>query len=116
MFFTKEQRELLEEISELENNPIDELRKDLKHSEMPERVFVDERKKLTVTARIKIAENIQSKYSMLNKPKGIFNEQLFSAMEEYLKQCEETGYRYDYGSITGNVNYCACICGDCKDQ
>lgn len=95
MFFTKEQRELLEEISELENNPLNEFQKDLKTSSMPERVFIDERKKLTVTERMKIAENIQSKYSMLKKPKGIFHEQLFSAMEEYLKQCDETGYRYE---------------------
>ena len=98
MFFTKEQRRLLDEISELENDPLYELRKDLKHSEMPERVFIDERKTLTVTARMKIVENIQSKYSMLGNQKGIFNEQLFSAMEEYIKQCHETGYRY--GGLT----------------
>ena len=100
--FNSEQKELLKEMQELENtlqkeDVIDEYAKQAKSnlSAFPEKVFVDERKKLTVIKRMEMAENIQAKYSMLNKPLGIFKDQLFSAMEEYLKQCEETGYRYE---------------------
>jgi hypothetical protein len=95
IFFTKEQREMLDEISKLENNPLYALRKDLKHSEMPERVFVDERKKLTVLDRMEIVIEIQNKYSLLKKYKGIFDEQLFCAMEDYLRSCTDTGRRFE---------------------
>ena len=95
MFFTKEQRELLEEISELENNPLDKFKEYLKSSSMPERVFVDERKKLTVLDRMEIVIEIQNRYSLLKKHKGIFDEQLFCAMEDYLRSCTDTGRRFE---------------------
>ena len=95
IFFTTEQRNLLEEILKLENSELNAIKDSLKTSGMPEGVFIDERKKLTVMDRIKIAESIQSKYSILKKQKSIFSEQLFSAMEDYLKECEKTGRRYE---------------------
>jgi len=100
MFFTKEQREMLEKISELENDlqPKDvkyQYEDHLKSSGMPERVFVDERKKLTVLDRMEIVIEIQNKYSLLKKHKGIFDEQLFCAMEDYLRSCTDTGRRYE---------------------
>jgi len=95
MFFTKEQREMLDEISELENNPLDKFKEYLKSSSMPERVFVDERKKLTVLDRMEIVIEIQNKYSLLKKHKGIFDEQLFCAMEDYLRSCTDTGRRFE---------------------
>ena len=96
MFFNEEQKQLLAEIDELENvSDLIEICKDSLHSEgFPEKIFLGERKVLTVLDRMKIAENIQSKYSMLKKNKGIFHAQLFSAMDEYLKECHETGYKY----------------------
>ena len=95
MFFTKEQREMLDEISELENDPLDKFKEYLKSSSMPERVFVDERKKLTVLDRMEIVIEIQNKYSLLKKHKGIFDEQLFCAMEDYLRSCTDTGRRFE---------------------
>ena len=95
MFFTKEQREMLEEISELENDPLDKFKEYLKSSSMPERFFVDERKKLTVLDRMEIVIEIQNKYSLLKKHKGIFDEQLFCAMEDYLRSCTDTGRRFE---------------------
>ena len=95
MFFTKEQREMLDEISELENNPLDKFKEYLKSSSMPERVFVDERKKLTVLDRMEIVIEIQNKYSLLKKHKGIFDEQLFCAMDDYLRSCTDTGRRFE---------------------
>lgn len=95
MFFTKEQREMLEEISELENDPLDKFKEYLKSSSMPERVFVDERKKLTVLDRMEIVIEIQNRYTLLKKHKGIFDEQLFSAMEDYLRSCTDTGRRFE---------------------
>lgn len=95
MFFTKEQREMLDEISELENDPLDKFKEHLKSSSMPERVFVDERKKLTVLDRMEIVIEIQNKYSLLKKHKGIFDEQLFCAMEDYLRSCTDTGRRFE---------------------
>ena len=95
MFFTKKQREMLDEISELENDPLDKFKEYLKSSSMPERVFVDERKKLTVLDRMEIVIEIQNKYSLLKKHKGIFDEQLFCAMEDYLRSCTDTGRRFE---------------------
>ena len=95
MFFTKEQREMLDEISELENDPLDKFKEYLKSSSMPERVFVDERKKLTVVDRMKIVIEIQNRYTLLKKHKGIFDEQLFCAMEDYLRSCTDTGRRFE---------------------
>lgn len=42
---------------------------------------------LTTTERMVIVEEISNNYSMLKKGKGIFHAQLFSAMEDYLKEC-----------------------------
>ena len=95
MFFTKEQREMLDEISELENDPLDKFKEYLKSSSMPERVFVDERKKLTVLDRMEIVIEIQNRYTLLKKHKGIFDEQLFCAMEDYLRSCTDTGRRFE---------------------
>ena len=95
MFFTKEQREMLEEISELENDPLDKFKEYLKSRSMPGRVFVDERKKLTVLDRTEIVIEIQNQYSLLKKHKGIFDEQLFCAMEDYLRSCTDTGRRFE---------------------
>lgn len=95
MFFTKKQREMLDEISELENDPLDKFKEYLKSSSMPERVFVDERKKLTVLDRMEIVIEIQNKYSLLKNHKGIFDEQLFCAMEDYLRSCTDTGRRFE---------------------
>ena len=95
MFFTKEQREMLDEISELENDPLDKFKEYLKSSSMPERVFIDERKKLTVLDRMEILIEIQNRYSLLKKHKGIFDEQLFCAMEDYLRSCTDTGRRFE---------------------
>lgn len=52
-------------------------------------------KSLTVLDRSRIAENIYNKFSELKNQRGVFHEQLFCAMEEYLKQCDETGYLYN---------------------
>ena len=95
MFFTKEQREMLDEISELENDPLDKFKEYLKSSSMPERVVVDERKKLTVLDRMEIVIEIQNRYTLLKKHKGIFDEQLFCAMEDYLRSCTDTGRRFE---------------------
>ena len=78
MFFTEEQKELLEEINKLESQ---------------RDKCIDERKTLTVAMRVEIVNKIISKYSMLKKQKGILHEQIFSAMEDYLKTCTETGYK-----------------------
>lgn len=94
MFFNKEQIELLKEIERLENScPSDDLKKI--SDGMPERVFVDERKTLTIIERMKIVEEIQSEYSMLKGRTQFFDTQLFAAMDEYLKRCTETGYRIE---------------------
>lgn len=79
IFFNEEQKELLKEIDILENKTIP---------------FEDERKSLSTVKRMEMADIIISKYSILKKQKGIFHEQLFSAMEEYLKKCIDTGYRF----------------------
>lgn len=42
---------------------------------------------LNTSQRMFIADEILNKYSMLKKDKGIFHAQLFSAMDEYLKEC-----------------------------
>ena len=81
VIFTEEQKELLKEISKLEG--------------YEERPLYDPRKKLTVSMRMKIVDKIREKYSMLNKDNDIFSAQIFSAMEEYLKECDSTGYRYE---------------------
>lgn len=90
MFFNDEQKALLEEISKLEG--------DIKHKfsqdGMPERAFVDDRKSLTVTKRMEIVDEIASRYSKLKKKDALFQSQLFCAMEEYLKYCVETGYKF----------------------
>lgn len=77
------------------NNPIDELRKDLKSHDISQRAFIDERKKLTVLDRMEILIEIQNRYSLLKKHKGIFDEQLFCAMEDYLRSCTDTGRRFE---------------------
>ena len=53
----------------------------------------EQRKSLRTVDRMKIADKIISDYSMLKKDKGIFHAQLFSAMDDYLKACNETGYK-----------------------
>ncbi len=93
--FTQEQTKLLEQITELENNSKYQYEEHLKSSGMPEIVFVDERKKLTVLDRMEILIEIQNKYSLLKKQKGIFDEQLFSAMEDYLRSCTAYNRRFE---------------------
>lgn len=90
LFFTAEQIELLKEIDRLEMDRLKSYIEPYKFTGDP-----NERKKLTIVNRMKIAEEIQVKYSMLKKHKGIFHDQLFSAMEEYLKACTEKGYKIE---------------------
>lgn len=78
IFFTDEQKELLEEIDKLENNK--------KNHE-------DERKTLNTMQRMVIASSISDKYSMLNNCNGIFSSQLFSAMEDYLRECTKIDFK-----------------------
>lgn len=42
---------------------------------------------LDTSQRMSIAEEITSNYSLLRKDTGIFTAQLFSAMEDYLREC-----------------------------
>lgn len=42
---------------------------------------------LNTMQRMVIASSISDRYSMLNNCNGIFSSQLFSAMEDYLKEC-----------------------------
>lgn len=74
IFFNEEQINLLKEIRELEN------------SEKYDQTSLD------VIWRMVIADRIWSKYSMLKKDKGIFHAQLFSAMEDYLRECTKDKY------------------------
>ncbi len=93
MFFTEEQKELLREIDKLRKHHED---KDLKFSDgMPEMVFMDQRKTLTILKRMEMAVEISKRYSMLKTDKGIFQDQLFSAMEDYLKKCTDNGYKFE---------------------
>lgn len=77
IFFTDEQKKLLQEIDKLE--------KSKQENE-------DERKTLNTTQRMVIASSISDKYSMLSNCNGIFSSQLFSAMEDYLKECTKKDY------------------------
>jgi len=56
----------------------------------------NQRKSLRTTDRMKIANDIIANYSMLKKDKGIFHAQLFSAMDDYLKACNGTGFNIIY--------------------
>lgn len=53
----------------------------------------DQRKSLRTVDRMAIANKIIAEYSMLKKDRGIFHAQLFSAMDDYLKACNDTGYK-----------------------
>lgn len=54
-------------------------------------------KGLNTVQRMDIANKIFEKYSMLKNDKGIFHAQLFSAMEEYIFECNKKN-NYDYFS------------------
>ena len=72
MSFTDEQKELLHEIEELEK----ETGRDSLHT----------------LRRMLIADMISKKYSMLKNDNMLFQSQLFSAMEDYLKECTKKNY------------------------
>jgi len=83
------------DISETGINLLYDFQKDLNSHDICQRAFIDERKKLTILDRMEILIEIQNRYSLLKKHKGIFDEQLFCAMEDYLRSCTDTGRRFE---------------------
>lgn len=75
IFFTDKQKELLQEIGQLENTASEEV------------------KTLSCSDRISIFNEIIKKYSMLKDSKGILNTQTFCAMEDYLLECTKNNYK-----------------------